>query len=132
MRNVRATVVMILLAVMVAPSLALAGQAAQTPQASSAQSLSAIAAEHAAKKQADRQMILGVLDRDEVRKAAEATGLPLDKARAAVATLDGQELAQAAAQAQQVNNALAGGQTITLSVWLIIIALLIIILIVVA
>ncbi len=132
MRKVRATVVMVLLAVMVAPSLAFAGQAAQAPQASSAQTLSAIAADHAAKKQADRQMILGVLDRDEVRKAADAAGVPLDKAKAAVATLDGQELAQAAAQAQQVNDALAGGQTITLSVWLIIIALLIIILVVVA
>lgn len=132
MRKVRATVVMVLLAVMVAPSLAFAGQAAQAPQAASAQSLSAIAADHAAKKQADRQMILGVLDRDEVRKAADAAGVPLDKAKAAVATLDGQELAQAAAQAQQVNDALAGGQTITLSVWLIIIALLIIILVVVA
>jgi hypothetical protein len=121
MRKVRTTVVMMLLAVMLAPSLALAQQ-----------SLSAVAADHAAKKQADRQMILSVLERDEVRKVARDAGLPLDKAAAAVATLDGQELAKVAAQAQQVNDALAGGQTITLSVWLIIIFLLIIILIVVA
>lgn len=128
MRNVRAIVVMVLVAVMLAPSLALA-QAGQTPVS---QSLSAVAADHAAKKQADRQMILNVLGRDEVRKVAKEAGLPIDKAVAAVATLDGQELAQAAAQAQQVNTALAGGQTITLSVWLIIIILLIIILVIVA
>lgn len=121
MRKVRGIVVMMLLAVMLAPSLA-----------SAQQSLSAVAAEHAAKKQADRQMILSVLERDEVRKVAKAANLPLDKAAAAVATLDGQELAQVTAQAQQVNDALAGGQTITLSVWLIIIVLLVIILVLVA
>ena len=129
MRKVRGTVVMILLAVMLAPALAFAGQAAQV---SSSQSLSAVAADHAAKKQADRQTILNVLNREDVRKVAKDAGLPLDKVAAAVATLDGQELAQVAAQAQQVNDALAGGQTITLSVWLIIIALLIIILVIVA
>jgi hypothetical protein len=120
---------MILLAVMLAPSAAFAGQAAQ---AADPQNLSVIAAEHAAKKQANRQVIADVLQRDEVRQVAKSTGLPLDKAIAAVQTLDGVELAQAAAQAQQVNDALAGGQTLTLSVWLIIIALLIIILVVVA
>jgi hypothetical protein len=132
MRTVRTTVVMILLAVMLAPSLAFAGQSAQTAQAAQSQSLAAVAADHAAKKQADRQTILNVLNRQDVRQAAKQAGLPIDKAVSAVATLDGVELAQAAAQAQQVNDALAGGQTITLSVWLIIIALLIIILIVVA
>jgi hypothetical protein len=129
MRTVRGTVVVILLAVMLAPSLAFAGQAAQAPNS---QSLSAVAAEHAAKKQADRKMIRSVLERDEVRQVAKHTGLSIEKAAAAVATLDGPELAQVAAQAQQVNDALAGGQTITMSVWLIIIALLVIILIVVA
>ena len=127
MRNVRSTVVIILLAVMLAPSLAFAQ--AQAPTTSP---LSAVAAEHAAKKQADRQTILSVLEREDVRQVAKNAGLPIDKAAAAVATLDGAELAQVASQAQQVNDALAGGQTITLSVWLIIIALLIIILVVVA
>ncbi len=128
MRKVRFPVVMVLLAVMLAPSLA----SAQAAQAAPSQSLSTVAAEHAAKKQADRQMIADVLQRDEVRQVAKSTGLPLDKAVAAVQALDGAELAQAAAQAQQVNDALAGGQNITLSVWLIIIALLIIILVIVA
>ena len=124
MRNVRSMVVMVLLAVMLAPSLAFAQ--AQAP----ASPLSAVAAEHAAKKQADRQMILSVLEREDVRQVAKNAGLPIDKAAGVVATLDGAELAQVASQAQQVNDALAGGQQITLSVWLIIIALLIIILVV--
>lgn len=129
MGKVRGIVVMMLVAVMLAPTLAWAGQAAQ---AQAPQSLAAVAAEHAAKTQADRQMVLDVLQRDEVREVAKAANLPLDRAAAAVATLQGEELAQVAAQAQQVNDALAGGQTITMSVWLIIIALLVIILIVVA
>jgi hypothetical protein len=128
MRKVRGILVMFLVAVMLAPSLAFA----QAPQAANKSSLSAVAADHAAKKQADRQVILDVLQRDEVKKVANAAGLSVEKAQAAVATLDGQELAKVSAQAQQVNDALAGGQTITLSVWLIIIALLIIILVVVA
>lgn len=129
MRKMRGFVGTFLVAVMLTPSLASAQAVAQS---ASSQSLSAVAAEHAAKTQADRQAILNVLERQEVRQVAGAAGLPLDKAAAAVATLQGDELAQVAAQAQQVNDALAGGQTITMSVWLIIIALLVIILIVVA
>lgn len=129
MRKMREVVVTFLVAVMLAPSLAYAGQAAAQ---TAPQSLSAVAAEHAAKKQADRQVILDVLARPEVRQVAASANLPIDKAAAAVATLEGQELAQVAAQAQHVNDALAGGQTITMSVWLIIIALLVVILIVVA
>ena len=129
MRTVRTTVVMFLLAVMLAPSLAFAGQAAQAAPTQS-QSLAAVAADHAAKKQADRQTILSVLQRDDVRQVAKTAGLSIDKATSAVAALDGAELAQVAAQAQQVNDALAGGQTITLTVWLIIIILLVVILLV--
>ncbi|MBA3949669.1 MAG: hypothetical protein H0X44_06965 [Acidobacteria bacterium] len=114
---------------MLAPSLAYAQVAAQ---AAAPQTLATVAADHAAKKQADRQVILDVLSREDVRQVAKSANLPIDKAAAAVATLQGSELAQVAAQAQQVNDALAGGQSITLSVWLIIIALLIIILVVVA
>ena len=125
----RKFVITMLVAVMLAPSLAYAQVAAQ---ATAPQTLATVAADHAAKKQADRQVILDVLSREDVRQVAKSANLPIDKAAAAVATLQGAELAQVAAQAQQVNDALAGGQTITLSVWLIIIALLIIILVVVA
>lgn len=125
----RKFVITMLVAVMLAPSLAYAQVAAQ---ATAPQTLATVAADHAAKKQADRQVILDVLSREDVRQVAKSANLPIDKATAAVATLQGAELAQVAAQAQQVNDALAGGQSITLSVWLIIIALLVVILIVVA
>ncbi len=125
----RKFVITMLVAVMLAPSLAYAQVAAQ---AAAPQTLATVAADHAAKKQADRQVILDVLSREDVRQVAKSANLPIDKAAAAVATLQGSELAQVAAQAQQVNDALAGGQSITLSVWLIIIALLVIILVVVA
>ena len=128
MRKMREVVVTMLVAVTLAPSLAYAGQSAA--QTTAPQTLSVIAAEHAAKKQADRQMILDVLAREEVRQVAKSAGLPIEKAASVVATLDGTELAQVTAQAQQVNDALAGGQAITMSVWLIILVLLVIILVV--
>ena len=127
MRKMREVVVTMLVAVMLAPSLAYAQAAAQTD---APQTLSVVAAEHAAKKQADRQLILDVLAREEVRQVAKSAGLPIEKAASVVATLDGKELAQVTAQAQQVNDALAGGQTISMSVWLIILVLLVIILVV--
>ena len=66
-------------------------------------------------------------------KVAGEAGFDLRRAASAVNTLEGQDLANAASQARQVERALAGGQsTITISTTLIIIALLVIILIVVA
>jgi hypothetical protein len=74
-----------------------------------------------------------VLEHPEVKAVAERSGLDLRRATTAVATLDGAELAQVAAQAQQVDQALAGGQSrIVISTTLIIIVLLVIILIIVA
>jgi len=128
MRKMRGMVGTVLVALMLAPSLASAGQVAA--QAAGSQSLAAVAADHAAKTQADRKMIMDVLGRQEVRQVAREAGLPIDKAAGVVATLEGQELAQVAAQAQQVQDALAGGQAITMSVWLIILILLVIILVV--
>jgi hypothetical protein len=82
--------------------------------------------------QADREAILSLLQRAEVRDIAAKAGLSLDKAQAAVSTLQGKDLQQAAAQARQAQNNLAGGaSTIVISTTTIIIVLLIIILIVV-
>ena len=61
------------------------------------------------REQADREAILSLLQRAEVRDIAAKAGLSLDKAPAAVSTLQGTDLAQAAAQARQVQNDLAGG-----------------------
>ena len=83
-------------------------------------------------EQADREAIVALLQRDEVRDIAAKAGLSLDKAQAAVSTLQGKDLQQAAQQARQVENDLAGGSTtVVISTTTIIIVLLIVILIVV-
>jgi hypothetical protein len=68
-----------------------------------------------------------------VKTVADRAGLDLRRATSAVATLQGEDLARVAAQAAQVDEALAGGQSrIVISTTLIIIVLLVIILIIVA
>jgi len=87
--------------------------------------------ERVSQDQADRDAILALLARTEVRQIAERAGLSLEKAQAAVSTLQGQDLKDFASQARQVNNDLAGGASnIVISTTTIIIVLLIIILIV--
>ena len=87
--------------------------------------------ERVATDQADRDAIQSLLRRAEVREVAGKAGLSLEKASAAVATLEGSELAQLAAQARQANNDLAGGaSTVVISTTTIIIILLIVLLIV--
>ncbi len=84
-------------------------------------------------EQADREAITSLLQRSEVREIAAKAGISLDKAQAAVSTLQGQDLQQAAQQARQAQNDLAGGaSTIVISTTTIIIVLLLVILIVVA
>jgi len=81
-------------------------------------------------EQTDRAALHEFLQQPVVKNVATKAGLPLDKAEAAVSTLHGQDLAQAAAQARTVNAQLAGGaSTIVISTTTIIIALLIVILI---
>src|SRR5688500_1719108 len=87
--------------------------------------------ERVASDQADRDAIQSLLRRAEVRAVADKAGISLDKAVAAVSTLQGDDLRQLAQQAQQVDNQLAGGaSTIVISTTTIIIILLLIILIV--
>ena len=95
--------------------------------------LAAAVTDHVATRDADRDAIREALKRPEVRAVAERTGIDIDRAAAAVDTLDSSSLARAAASARQVNQALVGGaSTITISTTTIIIVLLIIILILVA
>ena len=83
-------------------------------------------------EQADREVILSLLQRQEVRDIAAKAGISIDKAEAAVSTLQGQDLQAAAAQARQAEDSLAGGaSTIVISTTTIIIVLLLVILIVV-
>lgn len=128
MRMVKKAFVVALAAMLLVPGPALAGQ----QQVLGPDGLAKVASEHAAKKQADRQMILDVLKRDEVRQVAQQMGVSVAQAERAVQTLDGRELTEVASQARQVQDALSGGQAITISVWLIIIILLVIILVAVA
>lgn len=87
--------------------------------------------ERVASDQADRDAIQSLLRRAEVRDVADKAGISLDKAIAAVSTLQGDDLRQLAQQAQQVDNQLTGGaSTIVISTTTIIIILLLIILIV--
>lgn len=83
-------------------------------------------------EQADREVILSLLQRQDVRDIAAKAGLSIEKAQTAVTMLQGQDLQQAAQQARQAGADLAGGaSTVTISTTTIIIVLLIIILIVV-
>lgn len=83
-------------------------------------------------EQADREVILSLLQRQDVRDIAAKAGLSIEKAQTAVTMLHGQDLQQAAQQARQAGADLAGGaSTVTISTTTIIIVLLIIILIVV-
>ena len=83
-------------------------------------------------EQADREVIVSLLQRQDVREIAAKAGLSIEKAQTAVTMLHGKDLQQAAQQARQVQDNLAGGaSTIVISTTTIIIVLLIIILIVV-
>jgi hypothetical protein len=105
----------------------------QTPHTASQSALDAALQQHVASADAERQAILRLLDRPEVQQVAGDTGLDLKTARTAVATLQGDQLAAVAAQASQVEQSLAGGQSrVVISTTLIIVALLVLILIIVA
>ena len=83
------------------------------------------------REQADREAIVSLLRRPEVREMAAKAGLSLEKAEAAVSTLGGSDLQQLSAQARQAENDLAGGaSTIVISTTTVILILLIIILVV--
>ena len=87
-------------------------------------------AERVAREQADRQAISSLLQRAEVREVAARTGISLESAEAAVATLSGTELEEIAAQARAVENDLAGGASaVVISTTTIIIILLLVLLI---
>jgi hypothetical protein len=83
------------------------------------------------REQADRDAILSLLQRQEVRDIAANAGLSIERAQTAVGMLQGSTLQQAAEQARQVQDNLAGGaSTVTISTTTIIIVLLLVILIV--
>ena len=80
--------------------------------------------------QADRDAIRSFLQNPQVKSVAAKAGLSVERAEAAVSTLQGDQLRQAAGQARAVNQDLAGGATVVITTTTIIIILLVIILIV--
>ena len=106
---------------------------AQTSHAASQSALEAAVQDHVATSAADREAVLRLLERPDVQAVAGDIGVDLRRAQTAISTLDGEQLTELAAQAQQVERALAGGQsTVVISTTVIIIALLVLILIIVA
>ena len=115
-------------------SLVLLGPAvsAQQPHVVDPTALDQALAESAKDTAAKRQTVITALRQAQVKEMAQRLGLDPTRAEAAVGSLDGVMLDQVAAQAQQVNEAMAGGQTIRLNILWVILALLIVILVVVA
>jgi len=106
---------------------------AQTAHAAPQAALDSALRQHAAEAARDRELVLRVLQRSEVKDVAGQMGIDLRRAEGAVATLSDQDLAQVAAHARQADAALAGGaSTLVISTTTIIIALLVVILIIVA
>lgn len=105
---------------------------AQVSHAAPQSVLDAAVQDHVTNDASDRETVQRLLERPEVQALAKNLGLDLRQAASAVSTLDAQQLATAAAQARQAEQALAGGQSsITISTTMIIIGLLVLILIVV-
>jgi hypothetical protein len=89
--------------------------------------------QHVTGVDADRAAIQRLLARPEVRALAAQIGLDIRRANTAVATLDGAQPSDLAAQARDAEQGLAGGQgSVRISTTLIIIALLVVILLIVA
>ena len=82
--------------------------------------------------EADREALRTFLQNPTVKSVAAKAGLSIDRADAAVSTLEGDQLRQAASQARAVNQDLAGGATVVITTTTIIIILLVVILIIVA
>ena len=104
---------------------------AQDSHAAPQSAIDAALQQHVTATDADREAVLRLLERSEIKAVAGDTGIDLRKATDAVATMSPRELADVAVQARQVDQALAGGQSnVTISTMFLIIGLLVVILIV--
>jgi len=80
---------------------------------------------------ADRALVQRVLEQPAVRALAGELGVDVRRAQSAVATVDPAQLAELAARANAVDQALAGGQSsVTISTTLLIIGLLVLIILI--
>jgi len=125
MEIVRRTIAVCLAVMLMAP----AASAQQSVIGKSA--LEQAVQQRVSQEQADRDAITSLLRRAEVREIASKAGLSVEKAEAAVSTLEADDLRELAKQARQAQNDLAGGaSTIVISTTTIILILLLIIIIV--
>lgn len=88
-------------------------------------------ADQAVRDQQNRDAVLGVLQRSDVRELAARLGLSVTRAEHAVATLTSAELSRLAAPARAANAHLAGGQqqTIVISVTTLLLIIIIVLLV---
>ena len=129
MKAVRTLLVFPLAMLMMASSSAFAGQ----QHVVSPSQLATTVAESAAKQDTTRATVREALERPEVQAVASKLGLDLSRATAAVDTMSGAQLEQAANAAQQVNEQLVGGaSTVVISTTTIIIILLLVVILVIA
>lgn len=106
---------------------------AQSTHTASPAALDAAVAQHLSSADADRQVVQRLLERSDVKAVAGGAGINLRSVASAVATMDGETLAQVATQARSLESSLAGGQSrITVNTTLLIIGLLVLILLIVA
>jgi hypothetical protein len=135
MTTVRQVLVSLLSLAIFSSSPALASDG-QSQHVVSPQQLAAAVDSHVANQDADRAAIHDALKRDDVQRIATSMHVDLSRAHAAVDTMTGADLTQAASAARQViavpDDGLVGGNTVVISTTLIIIILLVVILIVVA
>jgi NACalpha-BTF3-like transcription factor len=125
MRIVRRTLAVVLAIMIVAPA-----AQAQTHVISKSALDEALQA-RVSQEQADREAILSLLQRPEVRQIAAQAGVSIETAQAAVSTLGGDLLRDVASQARAAQSNLAGGASaVVISTTTIIIVLLLVILIV--
>ena len=126
MRFADRTLAMLLSLVLLGPTLS-----AQQPHVVDPSSLDQALDQQAAEAAAKRQTVLTALRHPQVQEVAKNLGLDLARAEAAI-PMEGVMLDRLAEQAQVVNEAVAGGQTIRLNILWVILGLLILILIIVA
>ena len=107
-------------------SAALAQQRHIVDSAAMAQAVAA----QAALDQQNRDAVLGLLQRSEVREIADRLGLTVTRAETAISTLGSTELAQLAGQARMADEQLAGGsQTIVISLTTLLLIIIVVLLI---
>jgi hypothetical protein len=129
MRNVRQLLAFPLMLLTIAASPAFADQQHLVAPGQ----LAATVTDHVAQQDASRAAIREALARPEVRDVASSMHIDLARATAAIETMTGTDLEQAANAARTVNQQLVGGaSTVVISTTTIIIALLVLIVLIVA